>query len=282
MIKTFSSILGMLCLLTGCETTEQQAVRVDSTVVQSSYDYARPASLPPEAQRPVLILPTTTTGWEPARVTDDGRWEGGRYTADIIEQPHWATLEEAELSGKPYFLPGTSAPIVPVPSTPTPSDIQAKKSDLMIAGLQKKVDALETKIKGESRSPTPTMSQEEAARISAAAAASGGSDLHSQRPAYIPEVAISPTAIPSRTSRDRQQSAGVVSTSNSSPSTLVLPSPNSHGDTDSFNIVPPGRKGKVTVHYLDNHNVEVTYKEKVYKIHLRNPDDQIKLTIPSE
>ncbi len=130
---SFLTIL-VAAMLAGCTSPSDRPIVVDPTVVQTSYDYVRPTSVPADQQKPVYILPRTLASWEAAHVDDKtGRWLGGRYVADEIEKGHWGTLEEAELSGKPYIVAGEDQPVIPVPSTPPGT---AKGKDLDISALE--------------------------------------------------------------------------------------------------------------------------------------------------
>lgn len=90
-------------------------VQVGETMVQTSYDYSRPEGIAPDS-KPVWVLPVINSGWKPAKVDSrSGDWVGGHYSATVVEDGRWATLEEAELSGKPYILSGDTRPVIPTP-----------------------------------------------------------------------------------------------------------------------------------------------------------------------
>lgn len=82
---------------------------------QRTYDYSPPPARGSTDSRPVWILPVINSGYQPPKVdARTGEWVGGHYSASIVTPGKWATQEEAELSGKPYILPGQTKPIVPV------------------------------------------------------------------------------------------------------------------------------------------------------------------------
>jgi len=120
---------------------EREAIRVGENMVQTSYDYSRPGSIAPDS-KPVWILPVINSGWRPAKVDrKTGDWVGGHYAATVVEEGKWATLEEAELSGKPYILPGQTRPVIPVPlknqSPSSTGELNATTLEQKLARLDK-------------------------------------------------------------------------------------------------------------------------------------------------
>jgi len=116
-------------------------IQVGETMVQTSYDYSRPEGIAPDS-KPVWILPVINSGWKPAKVDSrTGDWVGGHYSATVVEDGKWATLEEAELSGKPYILPGETRPIIPTPlrtqAPGTSGEINATSLEQKLARLDK-------------------------------------------------------------------------------------------------------------------------------------------------
>lgn len=147
------TVVSILILSSGCSTTrmgedgeilsreEREAIRVGETMVQTSYDYSRPGSIAPDS-KPVWVLPAINSGWKPAKVDQKtGDWVGGHYAATVVEDGKWATLEEAELSGKPYILPGQTRPIIPVPlknqSASSTGELNATTLEQKLARLDK-------------------------------------------------------------------------------------------------------------------------------------------------
>lgn len=91
-------------LFAGCASGKKE--KITPTTLQTSYDFARPSDI--GKPQPVWVLPTFQQGWMPAKVDPKtGEWNSGHYKATMVEQGHWATLEEAELSGRKYMLPST-------------------------------------------------------------------------------------------------------------------------------------------------------------------------------
>jgi hypothetical protein len=133
---------------------EREAIRVGESMVQTSYDYSRPGSIAPDS-KPVWVLPVINSGWKPARVDrKTGEWIGGHYSATVVEEGKWATLEEAELSGKPYILPGQTRPVIP---TPLKDQSASSTGELNATTLEQKMARLE-KLERDSRlgSSTPS------------------------------------------------------------------------------------------------------------------------------
>ncbi|CAB4243566.1 conserved protein of unknown function [Methylacidimicrobium sp. AP8] len=112
-----------LCTLTliGCSTHERTAaVPVDPALIQNSYDYTKPRDVH-DKTKPVYMLPVINTGWAKAEVDPKtGQWIGGHYVGTVIDQGHWATLEEAELSGRPYMRADNGQMVVPNPPEANP------------------------------------------------------------------------------------------------------------------------------------------------------------------
>lgn len=111
-----------------------------AAVIQKNYDYSAPADINRQS-KPVWILPIINQGWVPARIDPKtGDWLGGHYQATIIQDGHWATLEEAEQSGRPFIRSGEGAPIIPPLSAPGSSQGGA---ELDLAHLESRITELE-------------------------------------------------------------------------------------------------------------------------------------------
>lgn len=133
-------------MLTGCSILEQKksdpAATVTPSTLSTSYDYTKPDDIARQS-KPVWILPRTTSGWKKA-VADDasGEWRSGQYVAKIIEPGRWATLEEAELAGKPYIVPGDDKPVIPIKlrdQSPTSTgELNATTLEQKLASLEKR------------------------------------------------------------------------------------------------------------------------------------------------
>ncbi len=155
------TILGAIFVLgglLGCASTSSEPVRIDpGAVIQKNYDYSAPADIDRQS-KPVWILPMMNQGWVPAKIDpQSGDWMGGHYQATIIQEGHWATLEEAEQSGRPYIRSGEGQPIVPPLSTPGSSQGGA---ELDLAHLESRITNLER----EPRESIPVPPKEESPR----------------------------------------------------------------------------------------------------------------------
>lgn len=126
--------IGFAVLVSACAGKHKPSIRPG--ILTSSYDYTPPSDVG-EKNQPVWILPTISKGWMPAQVDKrTNQWVSGHYTATVTEPGHWATLEEAELSGKPYLLAGETDPVVPLPlqdgkKAPAPSDVSLQNQLLL-------------------------------------------------------------------------------------------------------------------------------------------------------
>ncbi|MES2309995.1 MAG: hypothetical protein V4507_14165 [Verrucomicrobiota bacterium] len=127
--------------LVGC-SSQPAPVSIDpAAVVQKNYNYSAPADIDRQS-KPVWILPMMSQGWIPAKIdSQTGDWVGGHYQATIIQEGHWATLEEAEQSGRPFVRSGEGQPIVPPLSSPCSSQGGA---ELDVAHLESRVTQIET------------------------------------------------------------------------------------------------------------------------------------------
>lgn len=139
-----AGVCAGLCSCAGMRGGEpgipKDPVQVGETMVQTSYDYSRPEGVAPDS-KPVWILPVINSGWKPAKVdSKTGDWVGGHYSATVVEDGKWATLEEAELSGKPYILPGETRPIIP---TPLRSQGEGKPGEINATTLEQKLARLD-------------------------------------------------------------------------------------------------------------------------------------------
>ena len=139
--STFLIIVGFIVGFIGCASTSSPSVRIDpGAVIQKNYDYSAPADIDRQS-RPVWILPMMNQGWVPARIDpESGDWLGGHYQATIIQEGHWATLEEAEQSGRPYVRSGEGQPIVPPLSS---SGSSQGGAELDLAHLESRLSQVE-------------------------------------------------------------------------------------------------------------------------------------------
>lgn len=271
-------LLGIL--LVGCSSPKhayEKPVTVEPTVVQTSYDFVRPKTVATDQRKPVYICPKTLVTWKRAEVNKKTKqWFGGQYVGEVLEEGHWGTLEEAEMGGLPYIVPGEDGPIIPVPGTASlpPQGANQRGSDLQLTAIEKRLSGIECKLQG--RKVDPTMTQEEAAKLDAAQAASGIGGSRS----YIPEIAVTddPTPVGSEVRNNATASPSPRTNGGEavSPVTVVIPPrPNSKDNEECAYDVPGNRR--VVVKYMDNNRVEINYKGKKYEVTLHDPNDQIRL-----
>jgi hypothetical protein len=131
--------LGVFGLM-GCSSTPQTLAIDPAAVVQKNYNYTSPVDIDRQS-KPVWILPMMTQGWVPARIdSQTGDWVGGHYQATIIQEGHWATLEEAEQSGRPYVRSGEGQPVIPPQSSPGSSQGGA---ELEMAHMESRIRQVE-------------------------------------------------------------------------------------------------------------------------------------------
>lgn len=121
-VKPAWVFLLLTSFLIGCAHQKPKPTPINPGVLTSSYDYVKPGDLSNKTQ-PAWILPTISKGWVPAQVDPKtNQWISGHYTATVTQEGHWATLEEAELSGKPYLRSDDTAPVIPNPRRPISSN----------------------------------------------------------------------------------------------------------------------------------------------------------------
>ncbi|MDD2708702.1 MAG: hypothetical protein PHV34_12005 [Verrucomicrobiae bacterium] len=142
-------IIALATLVAGCAGS-RPTVAVTPSVLSHSFDYSRPPDIAGQS-KPVWILPTIVQGWVPARADPKtGEWIGGHYTATVTEDGHWATLEEAQLGGKPHVLAGDGKAVVPLPPAKTPAS-GSGNGEIDLLGMEQRLNALES---GQARNTT--------------------------------------------------------------------------------------------------------------------------------
>lgn len=128
-----------------CASNKDRPLRVDPTVISTSYDYTKPVDIAAQS-RPVWILPVINKGWIPARVDPKtGDWVSGHYQATIVQDGYWATQEEAELSGRPYIVAGDSSPIIPTPVASGPNSGNSGAGELDLVNMRQRINNLEAR-----------------------------------------------------------------------------------------------------------------------------------------
>lgn len=141
--------IGLIGLV-GCAHNPPPLVIDPAAVIQKNYDYSHPADIDRQS-KPVWILPMMSQGWVPARIDPQtGDWIGGHYQSTIIQEGHWATLEEADQSGRPYIRGGEGQPIIPPLSTPGSSQGGA---ELDLAHIESRIAELEKKNSSQNSPP---------------------------------------------------------------------------------------------------------------------------------
>ncbi|MFZ5807246.1 MAG: hypothetical protein ACOY3I_08585 [Verrucomicrobiota bacterium] len=262
-------LLAMPFLLAGCGST--QPVRVDPTVVSTSYDYTKPADIAAQS-RPVWVLPIINKGWIPARVDPrSGDWVSGHYQATIVQDGYWATQEEAELSGRPYILAGDSTPIIPAPVGDGPTAKGGGGAELQMATMQKRIDHLETKNNNQ-----PNADPDQLAALSAQVqslsqnvpATYGSVSSGEQNVAgYAPNVFVSGTQVPmqDRSAVPSATGRGAPAFQGKAPSVILPPMP-----AGTVYEIPsnPQLPQKMVVHYLEDNQVEIDYMGRRTKVDL--------------
>lgn len=145
-MKTSKEVTQAILMMTiglvvaGCNQAEPKRTTITEAVLQSSYDYTPPVDSAGRS-RPVYLQPKVVLGWNKARVTPEGDWIGGHYTATIVEEGRWADLDEAERTGRPFVVPG-EVPLIPEMGQP-PGPTGGGPSEISVSNLAARVNNLE-------------------------------------------------------------------------------------------------------------------------------------------
>lgn len=282
------SAVAILLTLQACETPQA----IDPTVVATSYDYTKPADIAAQSQ-PVWVLPVINQGWIPASVDPkSGTWKSGHYEAVIVQDGYWATQEDAELSGRPYILAGDSTPIIPPPVADGPPVGEAGP-ELSIAALQSRITNVEKKQQefAEQKTDADAMA-EMAAQMRAI-----GTQLPANETITVPTTPSqnfnSGISIPNASQPPAQTIPKSSMNLGENPSPIGKPTAQPTGETTL--LLPRAPAGtsldfpvseepgdKLTVHYLNDLQVEVNYLGKQYLVQLKNAGDQIRITVPKK
>lgn len=309
--------------LAGCETFPQKKkAELPQTVTPqtlgTSYDYTKPGDISRQS-KPVWILPRTTSGWKKA-VADDagGEWRSGQYVAKIIEPGRWATLEEAELSGKPYIIPGEDRPVIPVKlkdQSPTST------GELNATTLEQKLAKLEKMASGTSAARVPsTTSVSNQAAIPQNITQEGkqpipglnipgiGQSQKPPTPSVAPEalpepkkISIPPPPVKKPNLADPSKKIEVVDEKGVQPKALPAQPPLSlpglkkpaasydaaknqltvgyNEPGADFSVKTP--KGQVRLSYKEKGRVEVTFDGKTETVTVADPSEVIKVDLPN-
>jgi hypothetical protein len=135
-------------------------------MIQNSYDYTKPHDIYGK-DKPVWMQPVLRYGWERAHLDPNtGQWLGGRYIGTVVEPGHWASQEEAELSGRPYVEANSGKQIVPTPIDKSAGDNENVEID--IVKMKDKIASLEqTQVMYGKLTPEQTMALKENSNSSA-------------------------------------------------------------------------------------------------------------------
>lgn len=190
MPKTLHILALIGCVgLIGCaggpgKRSKPANIAVTPETLGTSYDYTKPGDIERQ-DKPVYILPQVAGGWKKAKVDDaSGEWRSGQYVAKVMEPGHWATLEEAELSGKPYIIPGKgNKPIVP---TPVANQSPTKTGEYSVTGIEQKLAKLTQLSAGNKQASTTSIGNQ------AAIPESDLLDMHGAK-GPVPKFDIPPT-----------------------------------------------------------------------------------------
>lgn len=297
----YLSIAGVFFLsFLGCSAPKQ---RIDPTVVSTSYDYTKPVDIAAQS-KPVWVLPVINKGWIPARVDPKtGDWISGHYQATIVQEGYWATQEEAELSGRPYIVAGDSSPIIPKPTPNGPKVSMENGAELDIKALKKQVEDIQNK--QASLPPASSANADQMAALSAQLQAlaidvpGGGQSMavpSSQRMGQYKNAMQVEMGQPPPEGQPSQPMQPQVIQGN--PRTPIIPIqpvseanlvPQFKGASMILPSRPPGStyelptntpQGNVSVRYISDTEVEVTYGGQTQRIRVSSPNDRIKVTLP--
>ncbi|CAI9085749.1 hypothetical protein A7K73_07920 [Candidatus Methylacidiphilum fumarolicum] len=142
-IKLHTLCALAVCFVLGCVSQKKTAMPIDPALIQNSYDYTKPYDVY-DRSKPAYVLPVINTGWAKAKVDPKtGQWIGGHYVGTVIDPGHWATLEEAELSGKPYIRADNGQMIVPNPNEDNPPS-KDKGVEIDLVSMKNRLEKMES------------------------------------------------------------------------------------------------------------------------------------------
>ncbi|VVM06259.1 hypothetical protein MAMC_01016 [Methylacidimicrobium cyclopophantes] len=143
-LRFAAGAISITSAFVGCSSHDRTAaVPVDPALIQNSYDYTKPRDVH-DKSKPVYMLPVINTGWAKAEVDPKtGQWVGGHYVGTVVDQGHWATLEEAELSGRPFMRADNGQMIVPNPEDANPGTGD-NGMEIDLVGMRSRLEKLET------------------------------------------------------------------------------------------------------------------------------------------
>ncbi|CAF0704879.1 hypothetical protein [Candidatus Methylacidithermus pantelleriae] len=289
---TFAFIVGGTIIFCGCSGNPSQrmgALPVDPALIQNSYDYTKPYDVQDKG-KPAYVLPVINHGWVKAQVDPKtGQWIGGHYVGTVVEQGHWATLEEAELSGRPYLRADNGQVIVPDPVQKNPGTSDGGV-EIDLVTLRERVQKLE-------KNMSEVLPPEELRR------GLGETDIQAKQDS-IPEKAL-----PGIVVGDPSEGAGVHQAVGSTTRTVSFATvgeeePRGTRTTEAHSISPratdlksleipvgkPGEKMAVrapagdylVVEFEPDKKVQVTYRNKTMQKPIPPGKDVLVLTLPAD
>ncbi len=282
-----SGVVG-LCFLTliGCASHERTAaVPVDPALIQNSYDYTKPRDVH-DKTKPVYMLPVINTGWVKADVdSKTGQWLGGHYVGTVVDQGHWATLEEAELSGRPYMRADNGQMIVPNPVDANPGTGD-NGMEIDLTTMRKRLDKLETAMVD----AVPSNPARESIAANAVQRKKGGSPTKS-----FPSIQVGEPEMEGATGKSsaglRRAKPSAITVGDEEPRQAASLSEGQGGRASTVLEVPIGKAGQamavkapqgdyVVLEFLPKRAVKAVYRGQTIRRLAPEGKDVVQLTLP--
>ncbi len=276
--------LGTLALI-GCSAHERTAsLPVDPALIQNSYDYTKPRDVH-DKTKPVYMLPVINTGWAKAEVdSKSGQWVGGHYVGTVVDQGHWATLEEAELSGRPYMRADNGQMIVPNPENANPGTGDGGM-EIDLTTMRTRLDKLETTM----ADAIPSAQSREAISANALQRNKGGSSTKSFPSIRVGEPGTEEGGKP--ISGQSRHKGSVITVGEEEPGKRS-PSQDEPGNRSGAVLeLPIGKAGQsvavkapqgdyVVLEFLPNRAVKAIYRGQTIRRLAPDGKDVVQLTLP--
>lgn len=278
---------GALCTfaLIGCSSHERMAaVPVDPALIQNSYDYTKPRDVH-DKTKPVYMLPVINTGWAKAEVdSKTGQWVGGHYVGTVVDQGHWATLEEAELSGRPYMRADNGQMIVPNPGDANPGTGD-NGMEIDLTTMRHRLDKLETAM----ADSVPSDPAREAVASNALQRKKGGLPTKSFPTIRVGEPDVEAAGKP--LSGPKHSRPSLITVGDEEPTKTASLSEGQRGHSGAVLEVPIGRAGQamavkapqgdyVVLEFLPNRAVKAVYRGQTIRRLAPEGKDVVQLTLP--
>ncbi|MDD4933637.1 MAG: hypothetical protein PHO89_09265 [Methylacidiphilaceae bacterium] len=271
--------------LIGCSSHERTAaVPVDPALIQNSYDYTKPRDVH-DKTKPVYMLPVINTGWAKAEVdSKTGQWVGGHYVGTVVDQGHWATLEEAELSGRPYMRADNGQMIVPNPENANPGTGD-NGMEIDLTTMRNRLEKLETTM----ADAIPNPPSREAIAANALQRKKGTSSTKSLPSIQVGEPETEGAAKPLSGPSRRKTSA--ITVGEEEPVRRSPSQNGSGGQSGAVLEVPIGKAGQsmavkapqgdyVVLQFLPNRAVKAVYRGQTIRRLAPEGKDVVQLTLP--